>query len=132
MSLRMSLAVYLFCQVNCNWSYMVSRVFLPISFCRPPDGYSGEDVFEYLISDGMGGTDVATVTVTVDPVNDPPIAADDSSSTNQGVPVSVSALSNDSDPENDPLTVIGISTALTLNGGTVTIMDDTAGTIQYT
>ena len=103
-----------------------------VSLASPPAGFSGEDVFEYLISDGLGGTDVATVTITVDPVNDPPIAADDTSSTNQGVPVSVSALSNDSDPEGDKLTVVGISTNHTLNGGTVTIMDDTAGTIRYT
>ena len=103
-----------------------------VSLASPPADFSGEDAFEYLISDGLGGTDVATVTITVDPVNDPPIAADDSSSTEHGVPVVVSALSNDSDPESDPLTVIDISTSLTSNGGTVALVHGTAGTIRYT
>ena len=88
-------------------------------------------MFEYLISDGYGGTDVATVTITVNQVNDPPIATDDATSTVQGTSVSVNSLLNDSDPDNDPLTVIAISTALTLKGGTVTITDNTAGTIEY-
>ena len=95
----------------------------------PSLDFSGEDVFEYLISDGHGGTDVATVTITVNQVNDPPIATDDATSTDQGDSVSVNALLNDSDPENDPLTVTGVSLP---SGGTVTIMNDTAGTIQYT
>ncbi|UCD65415.1 MAG: VWA domain-containing protein, partial [Deltaproteobacteria bacterium] len=42
---------------------------------------NGQDSFTYEISDGQGGTDTATVTVTVDPVNDPPVAIDDSYST---------------------------------------------------
>src|SRR5262249_12392143 len=44
----------------------------------PPDhDFNGTDVFTYLVSDGTGGTDPATVTVTVTPVNDPPVAVDD-------------------------------------------------------
>ena len=100
-----------------------------VSLARPPADFSGEDVFVYLISDGYGGTDVATVTVTVNPVNDPPIATDDATSTGQGTPVSVNALVNDSDPDNDQLTV---TTVTTPSGGTVTIVGGTAGTIQYT
>ena len=101
-----------------------------VSLARPAADFSGgTDIFEYLISDGYGGTDVATVTITVNPVNDPPIATDDATSTAQGVPVSVNALVNDSDPENDLLTVTGVSTP---SGGTVTILDGTAGTVQYT
>ena len=86
-------------------------------------------MFEYLISDGMGGTDVATVTITVNQVNDPPIATEDATSTVQGASVSVNALLNDSDPENDLLTVTDVSKP---GGGSVTILDDTAGTILYT
>jgi len=38
----------------------------------------------YTISDGNGGTDTANVTITVAPVNDPPVAVDDEYVVNQG------------------------------------------------
>ena len=38
----------------------------------PADQFAGDDSFTYLMSDGHGGTDSATVTITVNSVNDPP------------------------------------------------------------
>src|SRR5665213_2794585 len=38
----------------------------------PTTNYSGPDSFTYALSDGHGGTDTGTVTVTVSPVNQPP------------------------------------------------------------
>ena len=38
----------------------------------PATNFFGDDTFDYTVSDGNGGTDTATVTVTVKPVNDPP------------------------------------------------------------
>jgi hypothetical protein len=43
----------------------------------PVDNYNGTDTFTYTISDGQGGTDTANVNVTVNPVNDTPVANDD-------------------------------------------------------
>jgi len=40
-----------------------------------PDVF-GPVVFGYTVSDGQGGTDVATVTIDVTPVNDAPIPVD--------------------------------------------------------
>src|SRR5205823_2614884 len=57
----------------------------------------------YTICDGNGGSATATVTVTVTPVNDPPVAADDSASTPEDVPVTIAPLANDSDVDGDPL-----------------------------
>ncbi len=39
--------------------------------------YFGSDAFTYEASDGRGGTSTATVHITVNPVNDPPVADDD-------------------------------------------------------
>ena len=36
-------------------------------FYRPNAGFTGIDSFDYKISDGKGGADTATVTITVDP-----------------------------------------------------------------
>jgi len=45
------------------------------SFTYTPNAdYNGSDSFNYTISDGQGGTDTATVAITVTPVNDPPVA----------------------------------------------------------
>ncbi|MDA7511232.1 Ig-like domain-containing protein, partial [Verrucomicrobia bacterium] len=44
----------------------------------PNPSFNGVDTFEYTITDATGLTDTATVTITIAPVNDVPIAVDDS------------------------------------------------------
>ena len=75
----------------------------------PNPGFSGVDAFEYTISDGNGGTATATVFVAIASVDDPPTAQNDSSTTEEGEPVSISVLSNDSDPDNDTLIVTSVT-----------------------
>ena len=71
----------------------------------PAGSYRGGDSFTYTISDGHGGTDTATVTMTV--TNRAPDAVNDSASTPSGAAKQVSVLVNDTDPEGDSLTVTG-------------------------
>jgi len=72
----------------------------------PPNGFSGQASFTYTISDGHDGTDTATVYVTVSPpTNQPPVANADSASTPQADMVTINPLTNDSDPENQGLTL---------------------------
>ncbi|MGJ8597539.1 Ig-like domain-containing protein, partial [Sulfitobacter sp.] len=92
----------------------------------PNADFNGEAVINYTITDGNGGFDDAAVTVTVAPVNDGPLAEDDAATTDEGTPVTVSVLDNDSDPENDPLTVVDATSP----NGTVEINDD--GTLTFT
>ncbi len=47
----------------------------------PEANYNGPATFEYTISDGQGGSDTATVTLLVTPVNDAPVAVVDTGST---------------------------------------------------
>ena len=66
----------------------------------PAAGFEGTDTFSYSISDGFGGSDTATVVVTVgsiSPANRPPVAGNDSAETPAGTPVSIPVLANDSD-----------------------------------
>ncbi|SFF13777.1 S-layer homology domain-containing protein [Paenibacillus algorifonticola] len=49
----------------------------------PNANYHGQDVFKVLVSDGNGGTATSTVTITVNPVNDPPVTSDDTATTNK-------------------------------------------------
>ena len=58
------------------------------------------------MSDGHGGTDTGTVHVTITPVNDDPVAADDEVTVAQGASdVALSVLGNDDDVDGDTLTV---------------------------
>ena len=92
----------------------------------PNTGFAGTDQFTYTISDGNGGTDTATVTLTVAP-NTAPDAANDSFTGDFNQPIEGDVLANDSDPDGDPLTVIGNTDPL---NGTVTVNPD--GTFTYT
>jgi hypothetical protein len=89
---------------------------------NPPAGFNGTDIFAYTASDGKGSTDTATVTVIVNLVNNPPVAVDDSATTDEDTPVDVNVLANDSDPDGDTLTVSDYDTSST-QGGTVNCAD---------
>ncbi|MBD0786806.1 tandem-95 repeat protein [Vibrio sp. Y2-5] len=93
----------------------------------PAENYNGKANIEYTISDGQGGIDTAKVTVTVNPVNDDPVANNDAISTDEDTPVSnINVLANDRDVDGDPLSV----TAANAEHGSVTINAD--GTLNYT
>ena len=64
----------------------------------PAQDFFGADSFTYTIGDGNGGTATATVDVTVNPINDGPVAGDDVFSTDQNLSVTLDVLANDSDP----------------------------------
>ena len=64
----------------------------------PNPGFSGNDVFTYLLDDSFGLTDTATVTVTVN-ADALPVANPDNEQTSQDTPVAISVLDNDTDAD---------------------------------
>ncbi|WJT08518.1 Ig-like domain-containing protein [Vibrio harveyi] len=86
----------------------------------PAENFNGDATISYTISDGQL-TDDATVAVTVNPVNDAPVAVNDAVSTDEDTAVTIDVLANDSDPENDTLTITAVS--VPAEQGTVTIVD---------
>jgi len=80
------------------------------SFSYVPSGdFNGTDSFEYQVDDGRGGTDIGQVTITVNPVNDAPVADDDSYTAVEDTLLSVSApgvLDGDTDLDGDSLTAV--------------------------
>ncbi|MBH0060067.1 tandem-95 repeat protein [Pseudoalteromonas sp. NZS71] len=98
----------------------------------PPANFSGEIVLTYTITDGYSAGNegindrTASVTITVTPVNDAPIANADSVTMNEDAPaVLVNVLTNDSDIDGDILAI----TAATADIGSASIVDNK---IQYT
>jgi hypothetical protein len=96
----------------------------------PAPNYNGTDSFTYTISDGNGGTDTATVRLTVTPVNDPPVAVNDSFTTSKNKKLTTSSvLANDTDLDGDSLTIRSYSSS-SAKGGSVSSAGD--GKFTYT
>ncbi|EJC7017590.1 tandem-95 repeat protein, partial [Vibrio parahaemolyticus] len=70
----------------------------------PAENFNGEATITYIVTDGYL-TDEANVTVTVTPVNDSPVAVDDTVSTQEDTVVTIDVLPNDSDVDGDKLSI---------------------------
>ncbi|MCB0971199.1 MAG: tandem-95 repeat protein, partial [Acidimicrobiales bacterium] len=89
----------------------------------PSGGHSGADTFTYRAVDASGPSNTATVTITTTAANSAPTAVDDTYHTQRNTTLNVAApgvLSNDTDPESNPLTAAvvagpGAAGSLTLN-----------------
>jgi hypothetical protein len=98
------------------------------SFTYTPDSdFNGSDSFTFTATDGTADSADATFDITVDSVNDAPVAADDDDSTSENTSVTTDVLANDSDAEGDALSVAGVSDG---SGGTTTLNPD--NTVTYT
>ena len=75
------------------------------------EGTAVADGFAYTVADPRGETDEATVEVVVGGANDAPIAADDEEGTDEDNSVVVDVLANDSDPEEQDLTIESVDTS---------------------
>ena len=96
----------------------------------PDKDYYGTDSFIYMANDGSADSNTATVTININPVNDAPVAVNDSYSTDEDTPLNVSitgVLGNDTDVENDPLTAMLVASPA---HGTLTFNTD--GSFSYT
>ncbi|EPU5965751.1 tandem-95 repeat protein, partial [Vibrio parahaemolyticus] len=70
----------------------------------PDDNYVGEDTFTYIVTSG-GVSESAIVEVNVTPVNDAPVAKDDTAITDEDTPVTIDVLPNDNDIDGDKLSI---------------------------
>ena len=93
----------------------------------PTTNYNGTDSFTYTATDGAATSNTATVSITVNPVNDAPTAANDAFTANEDTQLAGNVLTNDTDVDGDTLTATLVNGpshgALTLNSN---------GTFTYT
>jgi VCBS repeat-containing protein len=75
---------------------------------KPDDNYHGPDSFTYHATDGLANSNTVTVSITVNPVNDAPVAQDDEfNSGSVGITIDApGVLGNDSDVDGDGLTAV--------------------------
>jgi gliding motility-associated-like protein len=99
----------------------------------PNPNFFGNDAFTYSVCDnGVPAPvlcDTATVFITINAVNDPPIAVQDNATTNEDTPVTIPILNNDTDPDGSINTG---SVTITLNPSHGTVVVNPGGTITYT
>jgi hypothetical protein len=93
----------------------------------PNSDFDRIELFTYEISDTEGASSEAVVTVTVNPLNDPPVANDDIAFTNRNIPAILDLLYNDNDVDGDPLSIVSIKQG---TNGTVILNAD--HTVTYT
>jgi len=93
----------------------------------PSANYNGADSFTFKVNDGTVDSEPATVTIMVNPVNDPPVANDDEATTKEGTAVDIVVLADDSDVDGDAIKVDSVTQA---SEGSVVINAD--GTVKYT
>ncbi|MBU1640685.1 MAG: tandem-95 repeat protein [Proteobacteria bacterium] len=87
----------------------------------------GTDTFTYKAYDGKAASNISTVTVTIAPVNDPPIATSGTVATNQDVPINGTLTATDIEGNT-------LSYTLVANGslGTAIITNPNTGAFTYT
>lgn len=99
---------------------------------RPDDDFNGESIFTYRVSDNNGVQENATVTVTVTPVNDPPVGNEDTLTVDENSTENVlDVLANDeiAPDTGETLTITAVGT--TTDGGTLDITVG-GGSLIYT
>ena len=102
-------------------------------YAPDPDA-NGSDTFTFKASDGLNESNVATVSIDITPINDPPTATGNCSTTPQSQ--TLNGTFTATDPESPTLLMYSLANGsagpfITANGGEVTIIDPTSGDFTY-
>jgi hypothetical protein len=90
----------------------------------PTANYNGPDSFTFKASDGSVDSNTATVSITVTPVNDPPVASGQSVSADQGIAKAITLSASDADADSLAFSVVAGPAHGTVSG--------TAPNLSYT
>ena len=82
----------------------------------PNGDFNGPDSFTFVANDGTSISNPGTISITVNPVNDPPTADDDSVSTVEDTPLGITLTGNDVDGDEITFSVVDIPASGTLSG----------------
>lgn len=114
----------------------------PIGYTPNPNA-NGTDGFTYRVTVGTAASNIASVTITITPVNDNPVAANDTATAIANVTTSIDVLANDTDPDGQANLAAPVNLTLTgqppgsiatlaQNGRLVNFLANLAGTYTFT
>lgn len=115
-------------QVN-HGSLIINNANHNITYTPEPN-YNGTDTFSYSVEDESGARSEASVSITIIPVNDWPVAVDDYVQTQEETAIIIRLLDNDSDLENN-IDSCSVSIQTQAQHGTVST-DGFCGRVRYT
>ncbi|MBN1976087.1 MAG: tandem-95 repeat protein [Anaerolineae bacterium] len=97
----------------------------------PTNANVGSHAVVLQVVDSAGAASTQAFTITVHNVNDPPIAHNDAPTTDEDIPINIPVLANDSDVDNDPLSIVAVGAP---NYGSVTVSrtSDISDSVVYT
>jgi len=87
----------------------------------PSQDWNGEDVFTFLVNDGTVDSNTATITITVNAVNDAPETVNQTVSTNEDEPISITLTATDIDSD-----TFSYSLESNTSNGTINLSNDVA------
>lgn len=87
----------------------------------PNPNFTDNDTFTLLVCTPDGNCITTVFYITVLEVNEPPIAVNDTATTEQDTPIVVDVLANDSDPDGDAITAVVITQQPAVSGATVSL-----------
>lgn len=93
----------------------------------PTSNYFGSDEFNVTVSDGNGGFATSTISITVNSVNDAPVAVNETKVTDEDIPFSDSVKGNDVELDTLTYSIIALP-----NHGAITAFNPTTGGYTYT
>jgi Bacterial Ig domain len=102
---------------------------------------NGTDSFTYTVTVGTQVSSFATVSLTISPVNDAPVAVDDTATVTVNTPIQINVLANDTDPDGvaDLFAAVSLSASTPAGatitggaGGIVTFKATALGTYTFT
>lgn len=93
----------------------------------PDTNFSQLDSFSYTVHDGKALSKPGIVSISVTPVNDPPTAKDDNTTTKEDMPATIDVLANDIEQDDEVLRISNVTQGA---HGSVTLNTD--GTLTYT
>jgi gliding motility-associated-like protein len=101
----------------------------------PNDGFTGTDFFTYIICDNGTPTlcDTAYVSINVTEISDPmpPVAVNDTVTTEVNTDIVINVMDNDSDPNGDPISLVSI-TEQPAHGNAIITTDPVTGAVTVT
>lgn len=101
------------------------------SFVYTPDAdFNGPDSFTYHANDGTADSNIATVSITVNQINDAPVANNTNATTNEDVSVTITLSATDADGDSLTFTIVSNPTSGTL--GSITPLNCCTATVVYT